>query len=54
MSGVIDEPAKHKEDSLGIEHYYDALTEFVVTTKTPITIGIQGEWGSGLPIELTA
>jgi hypothetical protein len=47
MSGVIDEPAKHKEDSLGIEHYYDALTEFVVTTKTPITIGIQGEWGSG-------
>ena len=47
MSGVIDEPVKHKEDSLGIEHYYDALTEFVVTTKTPITIGIQGEWGSG-------
>jgi len=47
MSGVIDEPAKHKEDSLGIEHYYDALTEFVVTTQTPITIGIQGEWGSG-------
>ena len=32
MSGVIDEPAKHKEDSLRIEHYYDALTEFVTTT----------------------
>ena len=30
-----------KEGSLGIEHYYDALTEFVVTTQTPITIGIQ-------------
>ena len=41
MSGVIDEPCKHNEDSLGIEHYYDALTEFVVTTQTPITIGIQ-------------
>lgn len=47
MAGVIDEPINSGEDQLGIKAYSQALTDFIKTTKTPIAIGIQGEWGSG-------
>jgi hypothetical protein len=47
MTGIIDEPLSEKEDQLGIESYYEALSNFICSTNTPITIGIQGEWGSG-------
>ncbi len=45
---VIDEavPAGGKDD-LGIETHAKALSLFIETSETPITIGIQGEWGSG-------
>ena len=42
---VIDEPVL--EDTLGIRAHSAALIEFVEDTDTPITIGIQGQWGSG-------
>ena len=46
--GIIDEPvASGGEDSLDINVHAEALTRYVRLTNTPITIGIQGEWGSG-------
>ena len=50
QSSVTDEPflsSTGDSDGLGISIYADALTEFVTTTNTPMTIGIQGDWGSG-------
>lgn len=36
-----------RQDRLNFSHYADVLTEVVLTTDTPITIGIFGPWGSG-------
>ena len=36
-----------KSDSLGIASHAHALATFFSNTDTPITVGIQGEWGSG-------
>ena len=47
-SSIIDVPRKHtQEDLLGIQVYQDALIEYIRLTDTPITIALQGEWGSG-------
>lgn len=35
------------QDQLNFSHYADVLTDVVLTTGTPITIGIFGPWGSG-------
>ena len=46
--GVVDEPnPESSEDLLGLEKYSTALSTFIADTNTPMTIGIQGEWGSG-------
>ena len=47
--GIVDEPTPggRSKDTLDIYRHADALTEFVKYTSTPMTIGIQGEWGSG-------
>lgn len=51
--GVIDEPRDQRkeggdqEDLLNVDGYAKALAEFIRNSDTPITIGIQGEWGSG-------
>ena len=46
--GVIDEPVKPgDDDNLDIEIHSKSLIEFIQETETPITVGIQGEWGSG-------
>ena len=46
--GVIDEPvAPGAVDNLDINTHSRALIKFISNTKTPITVGIQGEWGSG-------
>lgn len=34
-------------DSLGLTNYARALAQFVSNCQTPMTVGIQGEWGSG-------
>ena len=47
-SSIIDVPRKHtQEDLFGIQVYQEALIEYVELTDTPITIALQGEWGSG-------
>lgn len=46
-SNVIDQPAKADEDRLNMKAYADALTEFVANAQSPLTIALQGEWGSG-------
>ena len=47
-SSIIDVPRKHTQDDLfGIQVYQEALVEYVRLTDTPITIALQGEWGSG-------
>ena len=46
--GIVDQPnANFDSDSLNIKPHADALTNFIERCDTPITIGIQGEWGSG-------
>ncbi len=47
-SSIIDVPRKHTQDDLfGIQVYQNALIKYVKLTDTPITIALQGEWGSG-------
>ena len=47
-SSIIDVPRRHDQDDLfGIKVYQDALIDYVKYTDTPITIALQGEWGSG-------
>ena len=47
-SSIIDVPRRHdQEDLFGIKVYQDALIDYVKYTDTPITIALQGEWGSG-------
>ena len=48
-TGIIDEPvnySKNEDDKLGIKDYAYALKTFIENTETPMTIGVQGEWGS--------
>ena len=46
--GVIDEPvAPGSTDNLDLKIHSKSLIDFVQQTNTPITVGIQGEWGSG-------
>ena len=49
MVGIVDQalPNKNAEDNLEISSYHQALVEFIKKTDTPMTIGVQGEWGSG-------
>jgi ABC-type phosphonate transport system ATPase subunit len=48
MASIVDRPKKEdKDDLLGIEKYTKGLINFIEHSETPITIGIQGEWGSG-------
>lgn len=47
-SSIIDVPRKYTQDDLfGIEVYQNALIKYIKLTDTPITIALQGEWGSG-------
>lgn len=46
--GLTDAPLENIEDeSLGLRDYVNALVEFISTCQTPMTIAIQGDWGSG-------
>lgn len=47
-SSIIDIPRKHtQEDLFGIQVYQNALIRYIKLTDSPITIALQGEWGSG-------
>ena len=47
-TSVVDIPLRAGEkDLLGVDNYTRALINFVASSDTPMTIAIQGEWGSG-------
>ena len=43
--GFTDAPAK--EDAFSIEQYIKGLASFIESCNTPMTISIQGSWGTG-------
>lgn len=38
---------KQEDDEFGVMEYVDSLCEFIKCCDTPITLALQGEWGSG-------
>lgn len=47
-TSIIDNPKSAKcPDGVGIETYEKALIKFIDNSDAPITIALQGEWGSG-------
>lgn len=45
---LVDTPIASKDsDQLNVSLYIDALKEFLAEADTPLTVAIQGEWGSG-------
>ena len=48
MVGIVDKALEiGGSDDLDISAYHEALVDFIKKTDTPMTIGVQGEWGSG-------
>lgn len=48
MVGIVDQALEvGGSDHLDISSYHEALVDFIKKTDTPMTIGVQGEWGSG-------
>lgn len=48
LSAYIDEPLKNEDDDkLGVKKELLALSEFIMNCQTPMTIAIQGDWGTG-------
>ena len=45
IQGLTDEAAE--QDLFEIQKYIDGLTGFIETCNTPMTISIQGSWGTG-------
>jgi len=47
-TSITDNPITSARDSLlNIDHHATALAEFISEGATPLTIGMQGEWGTG-------
>jgi predicted KAP-like P-loop ATPase len=48
-SRFIDVPVQSEdEESLGVSKYAEVMSNFIMNCETPITIGIQGDWGIGM------
>lgn len=48
MNGFTDKPVNTLGDDIfGITQYISGLNEFILECDTPMTIAIQGDWGSG-------
>ena len=46
--GLTDRPVGSlQEESLGVKDYMEALSNFIETCETPMTIAIQADWGAG-------
>lgn len=46
--GIKDTPINNiKDETLDIRPYIESLSEFIALCDTPMTIAIQGDWGSG-------
>lgn len=46
-SSLSDNPLKEPINDFGTEHYVNGLIQFIENSDAPITIALQGEWGSG-------
>ena len=47
ITSLTDQPIrKVNSDLLEAEKYATALSSFILESDTPLTIGIQGEWGT--------
>lgn len=47
-SSITDKPIESQEsDRLRSERYAQALSDFIANSDTPMTVGLQGEWGTG-------
>lgn len=45
---IKDRPIERvSDDQLKVTRYANALVNFIINSDTPITIGLQGEWGTG-------
>lgn len=42
---VVDKPTH--DDLFNINKYIDGLTQFILNCDTPMTVAIQGDWGTG-------
>jgi len=48
LFGRTDKPLEQSQhDALDIAPYANGLREFITSCQTPMTVGLQGEWGSG-------
>ena len=48
IRSITDQPIRNvKSDLLESEKYANALSSFILESDTPLTIGMQGEWGTG-------
>jgi hypothetical protein len=48
ITSITDKPIQSQAaDLLSVEHYAQALKDFILEGNTPLTIGMQGEWGTG-------
>lgn len=47
LTDIPRDISKGESDKLGISPFEDGLTQFINQANTPITIALQGEWGSG-------
>ena len=45
LLGLTDLPAK--EDNFQISSYHDSMAKFIMNCNTPMTISVQGTWGTG-------
>ena len=47
-SSITDKPIESRaSDRLRSERYAQALSDFITSSDTPMTVGLQGEWGTG-------
>ena len=48
MKGFSDKPlGESGQDLFDVSVYIDSLADFILNCSTPMTIAIQGDWGSG-------
>lgn len=47
ITSLSDIPFKENENDFGTERYVNGLIRFIENSSAPITIALQGEWGSG-------
>ena len=46
-TSLSDIPFNEERNDFGTERYVNGLIQFIKNSSSPITIALQGEWGSG-------